>query len=177
VKKDKKTAVKEEFVPHNFTNPTEDETLPEASSKSLIYAYQYAERHNPAASSPEEWKFSKARQNWLTRHIWYEDAVPDGYVDLVITYLKSVQGGARDAIIKGCQIILNPLPPATESPVVAADGNAEGTATATPSRKVKFAESEPAAEASKVDVATDPAEARRIEVRRARAVLLRDALQ
>ena len=63
----------------------------------LAYAYQHADRHNPnRQTSSEEWKFSKARQNWLTRHIWYEDAVPVKYVDLVVHYLKSVQGGARD---------------------------------------------------------------------------------
>ncbi|KAF9511082.1 hypothetical protein BS47DRAFT_1347096 [Hydnum rufescens UP504] len=161
------------FVPHNFPDPGRDTTLPDASVKSLVYAYQHADRYNPNKAASEEWKFSKARQNWLTRHIWYEDAVPEKYIGVVIHYLKSVQGGARDAIIKGCQILLDPHPITTTpgaSDATTSVNPSTNDVTATP-RKVTF--SEPTTTS---DDPVNQAEARRVEVRRARAKMLWDAL-
>lgn len=62
--------------------------------QALVYAHQFSRRD--ALSEDDVWKFSKARQNWLVRHIWYEDAVPEQYVPLVLHYLESVKGGSRE---------------------------------------------------------------------------------
>ncbi|KAI1792832.1 hypothetical protein LXA43DRAFT_293671 [Ganoderma leucocontextum] len=72
-----------------FPNPSEDESLSEQGRKALEYAFVQFE-------DPGSWKFHKARQNWLLRNIWSDDAVPETYMPLATRYLQGVQGGARE---------------------------------------------------------------------------------
>ncbi|TBU44770.1 hypothetical protein BD309DRAFT_767453 [Dichomitus squalens] len=72
-----------------FPDPTEDESLSEQARKALEYAFTQFE-------DPGSWKFHKARQNWLIRNIWSEEAIPDTYIPLATRYLQGVQGGARE---------------------------------------------------------------------------------
>ncbi|TBU32047.1 hypothetical protein BD311DRAFT_786023 [Dichomitus squalens] len=84
-----------------FPDPTEDESLSEQARKALEYAFTQFE-------DPGSWKFHKARQNWLIRNIWSEEAIPDTYIPLATRYLQGVQGGARETLVKTCQEALQP---------------------------------------------------------------------
>ncbi|KAF8351162.1 hypothetical protein F5887DRAFT_195633 [Amanita rubescens] len=83
------------------SDPAQDKSLSEQSLKGLSYAFsQYC--------NPAEWKFNKARQNWLIRNIWSPEMIPDEHMPLLLWYLKNVKGGARDALVKTCQTHLQP---------------------------------------------------------------------
>ncbi|KAK2463607.1 hypothetical protein APHAL10511_004358 [Amanita phalloides] len=77
-------------------DPSEDKTLSEQALKALVYAFSEYQ-------SPAEWKFSKARQNWLIRNIWSSTMIPDEHMPLLLWYLRNVKGGVRNALIKTCQ--------------------------------------------------------------------------
>jgi len=87
-----------------------------------------------------------------------------------------VKGGAREAIIKGCKILLNPtvIAPTTQSDNDA-DGNDNGDVVG---RKVRFASAEQVADANDTAPApaSDPAE-KRVDIRQRRARLLLDAME
>ncbi|KAI0332509.1 hypothetical protein GY45DRAFT_1360269 [Cubamyces sp. BRFM 1775] len=70
-------------------DPTDDEALTEQAQKALHYAFTQFEE-------PESWKFNKARQNWIIRNVWSEQAIPETYLPLVHRYLQGVQGGSRE---------------------------------------------------------------------------------
>ncbi|CAK5276042.1 unnamed protein product [Mycena citricolor] len=100
-----------------FPDPEEDSALSEQASKALSYAFYRFRK-------PSKWKFSKAKQNWLTRNFWSESAIPESHVPLVTKYLSNVQGGVRENLLKNCQSILSPAsePPAeTETKTPAPD--------------------------------------------------------
>ncbi|KAJ1677639.1 hypothetical protein EV182_005744 [Spiromyces aspiralis] len=42
-----------------------------------------------------EWKFQKARQIWILKHVYKPQHVPDELFGLAIEYLESIKGGAR----------------------------------------------------------------------------------
>ncbi|KAI9067642.1 hypothetical protein FKP32DRAFT_1664183 [Trametes sanguinea] len=121
-----------------FPDPTDDEALTEQAQKALHYAFTQFEE-------PGSWKFNKARQNWLIRNLWSEEAIPETYIALVSRYLQGVQGGAREALIKSCREALQPAtstskPQPTEKSADAVDTeNPESPS----KRTVKFAEPEP----------------------------------
>ncbi|KIJ19995.1 hypothetical protein PAXINDRAFT_7259 [Paxillus involutus ATCC 200175] len=78
-----------------FPDPLKDESLAEQSRKALSYAYQ-------RFLDPESWKFNKARQNWLIRNVWSENAIPEIYVPLLTKYLADIKGSAREKLIGSC---------------------------------------------------------------------------
>ncbi|EPT02837.1 hypothetical protein FOMPIDRAFT_1047573 [Fomitopsis schrenkii] len=82
-----------------FPNPEEDESLSEQAQKALHYAFCQFD-------DPTSWKFNKAKQNWLIRNIWSQQAIPDVYIPLSTKYLRGVQGGAREAILITCRAVL-----------------------------------------------------------------------
>ncbi|KAF8450744.1 hypothetical protein L210DRAFT_2409621 [Boletus edulis BED1] len=95
-----------------YPDPAIDESLAEQSRRALSYAYE-------RCRGIETWKFNKARQNWLLRNVWSEQAVsrglslpfnvvfrviqvPENYIPLVIGYLAGISGGAREKLIEEC---------------------------------------------------------------------------
>lgn len=80
----------------DLSNPADDSSLSEQASKALTYAYLQF-------SQPTAWKFNKARQNWLIRNFWSDQAIPESHVPLVLRYLTDVKGRVREALIKSCQ--------------------------------------------------------------------------
>ncbi|KAI0728784.1 hypothetical protein C8Q72DRAFT_360273 [Fomitopsis betulina] len=82
-----------------FPNPEEDESLSEQARKALHYAFCQFD-------DPTSWKFNKAKQNWLIRNIWSQQAISDVYMPLLTKYLEGVQGGAREAILRTCKDVL-----------------------------------------------------------------------
>ncbi|KAF9780067.1 hypothetical protein BJ322DRAFT_308982 [Thelephora terrestris] len=90
-------------------DPSDDPELTEQSQKALSYIYSQF-------SSPETWKFNKARQNWIIRNVW-TSKVPDKYVPMVVEYLSRVQGRVRETLVESCKIVVsgsNPEPPASQ---------------------------------------------------------------
>ncbi|GJJ13536.1 hypothetical protein Clacol_007790 [Clathrus columnatus] len=84
-----------------YPDPKKDNTLSELETalKALTYVYERLTSHS-------EWKFNKARQNWILRNIWDENAIPEIYVPSCVKYLKGVQGNSRNVLIKECNSIL-----------------------------------------------------------------------
>ncbi|KII95839.1 hypothetical protein PLICRDRAFT_96552 [Plicaturopsis crispa FD-325 SS-3] len=92
----------------DLPDPNDDESLSDQARKALVYAYAQF-------SDPSSWKFNKARQNWLIRNIWSEQAIPETHVPLTIRYLTNVQGGVREKLTKACEAALDPPKPAQPS--------------------------------------------------------------
>ncbi|KAL7410287.1 hypothetical protein BDY24DRAFT_180684 [Mrakia frigida] len=82
-------------------------------------------------------KFQKARQNFLLRHIYNENEIPEEYLPLVLAYLKTVKGGSRDSLIASANLILNPPPAPTPAAPTTAVNDAEPTPVADASAVVE----------------------------------------
>jgi len=54
-----------------------------------------------------EWKFNKARQNWLVRHVWDPAVLPDKDFKNVRKYLKTTQGAVRKELIEQCNAVVS----------------------------------------------------------------------
>ncbi|CUA76768.1 hypothetical protein RSOLAG22IIIB_02240 [Rhizoctonia solani] len=95
-------------VPIPYTNPLTDETLPDFAQRGLAYAYQYSQHISLSSESERAakhaWKFNKARQNWILRNITDPAVIPDSHLPISLTYVSSIQGGARDELRKTCKI-------------------------------------------------------------------------
>ncbi|KAG9317273.1 hypothetical protein JVU11DRAFT_1468 [Chiua virens] len=94
-KKRDKIREKDQMCHPSYPAPAADESLSEPSRKALSYTYE-------RWRGIEAWKFNKARQNWLLRNIWSEQAIPESYVGLVIDYLAGIKGGAREQLVEEC---------------------------------------------------------------------------
>ncbi|CAE6527746.1 unnamed protein product [Rhizoctonia solani] len=81
-------------------------TLPNEAR--LAYAYQYSQHISLSSESERAakhaWKFNKARQNWILRNIIDPAVIPDSHLPISLTYVASIQGGARDELRKTCKI-------------------------------------------------------------------------
>ncbi|KAF9076444.1 hypothetical protein BDP27DRAFT_1313338 [Rhodocollybia butyracea] len=81
-----------------FLDPDEEPLLSDQARKALVYAFTQFRK-------PSEWKFHKARQNWIIRNVWSSN-VPDSQVPLVLKYLSNVQGSVRQNLTKTCTSII-----------------------------------------------------------------------
>ncbi|EJD53881.1 hypothetical protein AURDEDRAFT_180269 [Auricularia subglabra TFB-10046 SS5] len=118
-KRQKDKAADEEDLPgkesakasKKYPDPAKDKTLSERSQKGLAYAYSYA--------TSSDWKFNKARQNWLMKHAYDSAMIPDEYLRMVFHYLKSIKGQALEHLRKTCQTAIdwptNQEPPDAET--------------------------------------------------------------
>ncbi|KAI0650096.1 hypothetical protein C8Q79DRAFT_942247 [Trametes meyenii] len=115
-----------------YPDPTEDESLSEQAQKALHYAFTQFEE-------PGSWKFNKARQNWIIRNLWSEEAIPETYVSLVSRYLEGVQGGAREALVKACREAQKPSQTPTDpAPADTTAAEPEASTDSPTKRTVKF---------------------------------------
>ncbi|KAF7790102.1 hypothetical protein EIP86_001053 [Pleurotus ostreatoroseus] len=71
---------KRKHLRSGFPNPEGDDELSDQSKKALVYAYVYAENQS-------NWKFNKARQNWLVRNVWSD----------ITTFVKACQTFVQSA--------------------------------------------------------------------------------
>lgn len=53
-----------------------------------------------------EWKFSKPRQNYLLKHAFDGDVVPEERVGDLLLYLRDVQGAARERCLDGARVLI-----------------------------------------------------------------------
>ncbi|KAG8936644.1 hypothetical protein FRC03_008319 [Tulasnella sp. 419] len=156
-----------------LTELEKDPSLSEQTVKGLLYAKSYVASREDSGLS---WKFNKAKQNWLMRHVFEREHIPDTYFDLALAYLKSIQGGSRDALRKSCDIILNPSPiqPSPIAPSTEAD-NSNITAPNDTPAKPKSALKKSAETQQKKEPTQEELENLRIKEDRARKLL--DVLQ
>ncbi|KAJ1717990.1 hypothetical protein LPJ61_006973, partial [Coemansia biformis] len=62
----------------------------------------------------EQWKFNKAKQLWLVRHLYVEAKVPPATFDIAARYLSSTKGMLRESLLRDARLIANPAEAATE---------------------------------------------------------------
>ncbi|KAI0269211.1 hypothetical protein BC834DRAFT_617372 [Gloeopeniophorella convolvens] len=110
-------------------DPSGDETLAEQAQKALSYAYTHC-------SDPPNWKFKKARQNWLIRNLW-SSSIPPKYDQLLGHYMASLQGASREKLLEKCKTLATEESRATAdgeeiAPEVVTPGTAPATEAATP---------------------------------------------
>jgi hypothetical protein len=75
-------------------NKREREAL--ALEKKAEQVVEYLERYQAHVDSGSEWKFKKQHQNWIVKHLY---KYPWKSNDLVIGYLKTVQGRSRERLV------------------------------------------------------------------------------
>ncbi|KAH6915410.1 hypothetical protein BKA70DRAFT_576163 [Coprinopsis sp. MPI-PUGE-AT-0042] len=88
----------------SFPDPEADESLNLQAQKALDYAFTQF-------NAPNEWKFNKARQNWIIRNAFSAESIPETYLSLAIKYLSGLQGGSRDKLKDTCNSIITAPPP------------------------------------------------------------------
>ncbi|WVW84860.1 hypothetical protein I302_106895 [Kwoniella bestiolae CBS 10118] len=106
-----------------------DSSLSDQAKKNIYYAQLYSTSRSTTEQEKGEevnWKFSKAKQNWLIRNVFSSDEVPDRYVDLVLQYLKTVQGLSKTNLIESANKLISPPTP-TPTPDSAEPLNQETT--------------------------------------------------
>jgi WKF domain len=64
---------------------------------------EYLDQYRLHIESGSIWKFKKKHQNWIMRHLY---SFPWKSDDLVILYLKTVQGQARKRLIEGAKEVI-----------------------------------------------------------------------
>ena len=67
-----------------------------ASQEKANQVLEYLDEYQAHVDSGSEWKFKKQHQNWIVKHLY---TYPWKNDDLVIGYLKTVQGKARQRLI------------------------------------------------------------------------------
>ncbi|KAF9452212.1 hypothetical protein P691DRAFT_661563 [Macrolepiota fuliginosa MF-IS2] len=113
----------------SFPDPEGDDDtgLSDQARKALGYAF--SQFHDPT-----QWKFNKARQNWLVRNFWSTNSIPEKYEDLVIQYLSAVQGNTRENLIKACRAAMDDTDtPSKEAQTPNGQGNVGGALIEIPS--------------------------------------------
>jgi hypothetical protein len=82
-------------------NKQEREAL--ASEKKAEHVVEYLGRYQAHVDSGSEWKFKKQHQNWIVKHLYKYPWKND---DLVIGYLKTVQGKSRERLVTDAKEIV-----------------------------------------------------------------------
>jgi hypothetical protein len=75
-------------------NKREKEAL--TMEKKAEHVVEYLGRYQAHVDSGSEWKFKKQHQNWIVKHLYKYPWKSD---DLVIGYLKTVQGKSRERLV------------------------------------------------------------------------------
>ncbi|KAJ9119529.1 hypothetical protein QFC22_003238 [Naganishia vaughanmartiniae] len=161
--------------------PEEDASLTEQAQKGIQYAWLYTHRNLkslPEGGAKDDgtyWKFNKARQGWLWKNVWNEEIIPSKYVELVIGYLSSMQGQARQKLMEEAQKIV-------DTPVLVVEEPAKEEAAPADEEEAKEKEEvaenteEPAVEAGPAGETEDKPESVSAEKHR-RAQLVVDSLR
>ncbi|KAK4685209.1 hypothetical protein P7C73_g4946, partial [Tremellales sp. Uapishka_1] len=146
-----------------------DAELSDQAKKGIHYAHLYALSQADPPPEPKVWKFSKPKQGWLMRNIWNDVEIPEKYTELVMAYLKTIQGGGRAALIETAREYSTAEAVPESNPATAAVSAAE----VAPEASTKPEETQEAVEKAKgteVEVKNDNVveEQRKREVRKSR---------
>ncbi|KAI5120505.1 hypothetical protein M0805_000090 [Coniferiporia weirii] len=105
-----------------FPDPSADTELTEKARGALSYVYT-------RLSSPDSWKFNKAHQNWIVKHLFSPDDIAEKYLPIVAGYLSGCQGGVRENLIQTCNKHLDPKAEPPDSITLAPDAPKEVSTT------------------------------------------------
>ncbi|KAJ2717187.1 hypothetical protein H4R19_000131 [Coemansia spiralis] len=83
----------------------------EGSAETQEDARQYLETWDQRYG---EWKFNKAKQLWLVRHLYVEAKVPAAVFDIAARYLGSAKGMLRESLLRDARLIANPATAASD---------------------------------------------------------------
>lgn len=83
--------------------PSKREKEALALEKKAEQVQEYLEGYQKHVDSGDEWKFKKQHQNWIVKHLYKHSWKSD---DLVIGYLKTVQGNVRERLIADAQEVV-----------------------------------------------------------------------
>ncbi|KAJ2697950.1 hypothetical protein FB645_005780 [Coemansia sp. IMI 203386] len=102
------------------------EGFEETRTAALDYLKQYTD--DRAA-----WKFNKAKQLWLVRHMYVESKIPEDVFPSLVQYLRSAGQGLRTTVLKDAKLISQPIT-ATTPELQTARKKALGLLTALPTK-------------------------------------------
>ncbi|KAH8113387.1 hypothetical protein DFH11DRAFT_340915 [Phellopilus nigrolimitatus] len=135
-KRDKK-ARKKETASSSLLNPADDAELTDKARGALSYAHT-------RLSASDGWKFNKAHQNWIVKHVFSCNDIPEKYFPVVTAYLSGCQGGVRDNLVQNCSKQLDASPEVCSAP------DSTPTPVPAPSALTEDTEAEPLKLASKI---------------------------
>ncbi|KAJ2744097.1 hypothetical protein GGI20_003237 [Coemansia sp. BCRC 34301] len=78
----------------------------EGSEATRAAAHQYLQQWS---SDRESWKFNKARQLWIVRHLYLETQVPSDLFELAIQYLDGSGDVLRKSLVADARLVAEPM--------------------------------------------------------------------
>ncbi|KAJ2581659.1 hypothetical protein GGH95_001961 [Coemansia sp. RSA 1836] len=78
----------------------------EGSEATRAAAHQYLQQWS---SDRESWKFNKARQLWIVRHLYLETQVPSDLFELAIQYLDGSGDVLRKSLVSDARLVAEPM--------------------------------------------------------------------
>ncbi|KAJ2471882.1 hypothetical protein GGI02_001977, partial [Coemansia sp. RSA 2322] len=78
----------------------------EGSDSTRAAAHQYLRQWSDDRAS---WKFNKARQLWIIRHLYLESQVPNDVFDLAIQYLDGSGDVLRKSLVSDARLVAEPM--------------------------------------------------------------------
>ncbi|KAJ2851018.1 hypothetical protein IWW36_001445 [Coemansia brasiliensis] len=85
------------------------ERLRIAREGSLSTQQQAHEYLQSWTSQPNTWKFNKARQLWIIRHLYVESQIPTNIFHIAVNYLNQSSDSLRQTLVGDAQIVINPV--------------------------------------------------------------------
>ncbi|KAJ2482828.1 hypothetical protein IWW56_000836 [Coemansia sp. RSA 2131] len=83
----------------------------EGSIETQQHAHTYLTTWNCDKSS---WKFNKARQLWIIRHLYDSSRMPLDMFEIAVRYLAESMGKLRDTLLEDAQLVANPTMAVTD---------------------------------------------------------------
>ncbi|AET37578.1 RNA-binding ribosome assembly factor RBP95 Ecym_1344 [Eremothecium cymbalariae DBVPG len=74
--------------------------------RQLESVQQHLSERQHAGEITSTWKFSKQKQNWLMKHLWDTNAIPNEYNPLVKSYVRGIEGRAKITLTDQCTDML-----------------------------------------------------------------------
>ncbi|TDL29294.1 hypothetical protein BD410DRAFT_779661 [Rickenella mellea] len=109
-KKKRQRAVKDqEQAKPEYPNPADDATLPEKARNALQYAHTMLVDRS-------HWKFNKAMQNWIVKHLWAEGTISEEYMPIITDYLAGSEGRVRANLLQACHSVISTEDSSTTDP-------------------------------------------------------------
>ncbi|KAJ1875217.1 hypothetical protein LPJ55_000889 [Coemansia sp. RSA 990] len=78
----------------------------EGSQSTQQQAHEYLQTWE---SQPNAWKFNKARQLWVIRHLYVETQIPTDVFRIAVNYLNQSSDSLRQTLVNDAQTVINPV--------------------------------------------------------------------
>ncbi|KAJ2449476.1 hypothetical protein EV183_004866 [Coemansia sp. RSA 2336] len=77
----------------------------EGSQSTQQQAHEYLQTWK---SQPNAWKFNKARQLWIIRHLYVESQIPTDIFHIAVNYLNQSSDSLRQTLVNDAHAVINP---------------------------------------------------------------------